>query len=241
MTSYTMNLIETNNTATLNWIKQHKNTQSFQPKELIKKATQFSESVANKTQHKKLTPHDKGMHLMLLSPADKKRVQVEQFIAAGYARHFAARLVEFFPIILAVNEIETGRILGAVGLRYADDYLLFSEKYLNQSIESLIAEHEAKPIQREHIIEMGHFVVDQAHDLNAVIPLVAGFLKSLAVKWAVYTLSRPIKLAFQKFGIQLTHLQHAHKEALIHSKTDWGKYYDFKPAVYYSDIENNMN
>ena len=187
------------------------------------------------------SPHDRGMQLMLLSPAGPCRKDAERFINHGYKTHFDAQLESFFPIILLVKDWKNNRIMGAVGLRYADDYQLFSEQYLNQSIDSMIAMNESVEIARNEIIELGHFVVDQSEDINTVIPMVASFLKSLDVKWAVYTLSRPIKVAFQKLGIQLTHLQHAHPNALLNCQSNWGRYYDFKPAVYYSNILTNMN
>jgi len=187
------------------------------------------------------TPYSMGIQLLLVSPVDDQRAAVEQFIQQGYEKHFAARLVEFFPVILAVRDMTSQRIMGAVGMRYADDQNLFSERYLNQSIESLIANHEAVNVNRNSIIELGHFAVDRPADVNTVIPMIGRFLKSLDVSWAVYTLSRPIKTAFARLGIQLTHLQHAHPGALQNSLSDWGTYYDFKPAVYYSSILNNMN
>ncbi|MCX7554200.1 thermostable hemolysin [Marinicella sp. S1101] len=177
---------------------------------------------------------------MLISPADDNRAAVEEFIADGYEKHFSAKLMDFFPIILAIKDDENDRYLGAVGLRYADDYKLFSENYLSHSIEFELEQKELNAIDRDEIIELGHFVVGRNSDVNTVIPLVGQFLKTLNVRWAIYTLSRPIKVAFNRLGIKLTHLQHAHQAALFDSKTDWGRYYDFKPAVYYSDITRNL-
>lgn len=199
-----------------------------------------SEGDASK-QKKSSTPFDHGLQMKLLSPADFERNEIEQFIKNGYIKHFGANLNKFSPIILAVIDFKTGRILGAVGLRYADSQPLFSENYLTDSIESLLAEMSKQSVRRKDIIELSHFVVDQGSDVNVVITLVGQFLKSLDVTWAVYTLSRPIKLAFQRLGIQLTHIQHAHPDALKNSTTDWGRYYDFKPAVYCSNILKNMN
>jgi hypothetical protein len=187
------------------------------------------------------TPYALGVQLMLVSPADEQRSAVEQFIQQQYRQHYAAQLNEFFPIILAVREMQSGRLMGAVGLRYADEQPLFSEQYLGQSIESSIADKEQLNVTRHSIIELGHFAVAQPVDVNTVIPLIGRFLKSLDVSWAVYTLSRPIKVAFARLGIQLTHLQHAHQGSLQGHPSDWGRYYDFKPAVYYSSILNNMN
>lgn len=186
------------------------------------------------------TPYSMGLQLMLISPVDESRVAIEKFIADGYEKHFAANLMDFFPIILAIKDIVNERFLGAVGLRYADDYKLFSENYLNHSIESELEQKELCAISRDEIIELGHFVVGMNSDADTAIPLIGQFLKTLNVRWAIYTLSRPIKVAFNRLGIKLIHLQHAHQAALSGSKTNWGRYYDFKPAVYYSDITKNL-
>ncbi|WP_218944339.1 thermostable hemolysin [Marinicella rhabdoformis] len=204
-------------------------------------ALNIKKAAPKNTVQSKATPFTQGIQLMLVSPVDEARGRVESFIANGYQKHFNATLVEFFPVILAIKEIDSGHILGAVGLRYAEGDQLFSEKYLMQSIESLISVKEGQSIDRKEVIELGHFIVSETSNVNTVMPLVAQFLKSLDVKWAIYTLSRPIKIAFKRMGIQLTHLQLADPEALRHSKTNWGNYYDFKPAVYYSSIETNMN
>jgi|GEM_PF-1123283 len=245
MTTQNIKLTEMKNRASNHWIEQHKNIPSFRPKVQSTETSQSILAVANTIKHSEprvnASSFAEGIQMMLVSPADTDRSAVEQFIVAGYAKHFDAKLAELFPVILAVKDINTDCLLGAVGLRYADDQKLFSEKYLSQPIESLISEHQGYPINRKHVIELGHFVVAQSSDVNTVIPVVAKFLKSLDVKWAVYTLSRPIKVAFQRMGIKLTHLQHAHPQALDKSKTDWGRYYDFKPAVYFSNILTNMN
>ncbi|MCB1583945.1 MAG: thermostable hemolysin [Xanthomonadales bacterium] len=187
------------------------------------------------------TPFARGLQLNLLSPVDEQRKSAETFINAGYAKHFGAHLAEFSPIILTVKDFFNNRILGAVGLRYADGQSLFSENYLSEPIESLLSEKTNQKIKRKQVIELSHFVVDKNTDVNVVFPMIGQFLKTLDVDWAVYTLSRPIKSAFQRLGIQLTHLQHAYADAIKVSKTNWGHYYDFKPAVYFSSILENMN
>jgi len=243
--THTMTLNETKSLAAINWVDQHKNTQSFHQK--MKQLPDESidniipKSISHEHSNAEISPYAQGMQLILMSPAHPERKSIERFIQTGYKQHFNANLMTFFPVILVIKELETSRILGAVGLRYAKQQQLFSENYLNGKIENLLAEHENIEVLRQHIIELGHFVVAQSTDVNVVIPMVGQFLKKLDVKWAVYTLSRPIKVAFQRLGIKLLHLQHAHPDALTHSQTDWGRYYDYKPAVYYSNILTNMN
>ncbi len=236
-------LYENSMTPALYWMKPNNNNQ-HQPAPSQNNLSQtqtakYSESSIKG--HCEQTPFARGLQLNLLSPVDDERKSAEQFINEGYAKHFEAHLAEFSPIILTVKDFHSNRILGAVGLRYADGQSLFSENYLSESIESLLTEKNNQKIKRKQIIELSHFVVDQNTDVNVVFPMIGQFLKTLDVDWAVYTLSRPIKSAFQRLGIQLTHLQHAYAGAVKGGKTDWGHYYDFKPAVYFSNISENMN
>jgi hypothetical protein len=177
----------------------------------------------------------------LVTPASSRRKEVEEFVKASYKEHFSANLNSFFPLILTVINIDDDLIMGALGIRYADEDLLFSENYLPESIEDSIFFHEKGVINRSKIIELGNFVVNSKEDIKFVLPAVSKFIKSLDVNWAVYTLTRPIKSYFNKFGIELNFLHDANAKAVNGAATDWGKYYQFNPAVYYSSVKKSMN
>ena len=177
----------------------------------------------------------------LVTPASLRRKKVEKFIKASYKKHFSANLHTFFPLILTVINIEDDSIMGALGIRYADEDTLFSESYLPDTVENSIFAHEQGVINRSKIIELGNFVVESKADIKYVLPAVSQFIKSLDVDWVVYTLTRPIKSYFNKFGIELNFLHDAKAEAINGAATDWGKYYQFNPAVYYSSVHKSMN
>jgi len=177
----------------------------------------------------------------LVTPASFRRNKVEEFIKDSYKKHFSANLNTFFPLILTVINIEDDSIMGALGIRYADEENLFSENYLPDTVENSIFTHEKSFINRSKIIELGNFVVECKADIKFVLPAVSQFIKSLDVDWVVYTLTRPIKSYFNKFGIELNFLHDARAEAVNGAATDWGKYYKFNPAVYYSSVHKSMN
>lgn len=182
--------------------------------------------------------------LQLVSAASPIRSRVEDFIQLSYHNHFSAHLSTFFPLILAVTKISDDSLIGALGVRYADETQLFSECYLPEPIETMILEHEQcdqKSVNRRKIIELGNFVIRKTTDIKTVIPFISQFIKSLDVEWTVYTLTRPIKSHFDKLGITLNHLNQADISAINGAASDWGNYYKFKPAVYYSSVKNNMN
>ena len=181
----------------------------------------------------------------LVSKASSCRSKVEAFIQASYQKHFSAHLSSFFPLILSITRISDNTLLGAVGVRYANDEKLFSECYVNEPIEDSIFANETDLstglITRNKIIELGNFVVRKNTDIKTVVPMISKFVKSLDVEWTVYTLTRPIKTHFQRLGIDLCFLSDANLEAVNGAAADWGNYYRFKPAVYYSSVKNNMN
>lgn len=195
-------------------------------------------STARKVLKSKNKSHFK---IELVSTASHIRKDVEAFVKASYKKHFSANLNTFFPLILTVINTNDDSIVGALGLRYAGEEKLFSECYLPESIEDFIFAHEDGTINRNKIIELGNFVVKNRTDIKAVLPLVAQFIKSLDVDWAIYTLTRPIKSYFNKFGIELNFLHDAKIKDVNGAATDWGRYYNFNPAVYYSSVKNNMN
>jgi len=177
----------------------------------------------------------------IVSRASYTRKKVERFIQASYKRHFSAELDSFFPLILSFTRIKDNTIVGAVGLRYADESKLFSECYLSEEIDHLISTEENIVLNRNKIIELGNFVVRKKSDLLDVVPLIGKFIKSLDVDWVVYTLTQVIKDHFQEIGLELCFLADAKIEAVNGAATHWGKYYEFKPAVFYTNIKNSMN
>jgi hypothetical protein len=183
----------------------------------------------------------KDYKIELVSKASPIRKKVEKFIQDSYEKHFFAHLNSFFPLILSITRKSDNTLIGALGIRYAQDEKLFSECYLDDNIEELIFNNENKVITRNKIIELGNFVVRKNADVKTVIPFVGKFIKSLNVDWAVYTLTRPIRSHFQKLDIDLCYLNEANIEAVNGAATNWGSYYDFKPAVYYSNVQDSMN
>jgi len=180
----------------------------------------------------------------LVSKISDCREQVEAFVQTSYYNNFSAQLRSYFPLYLAVSKVSDNSLIGALGLRYADGETLFSECYLPNPIEKIIKHHEhcdEKLLDRKKIIELGNFVVRHSSDIKNVIPFISKYIKSLNVNWTVYTLTRPIKSYFDKLGIKLKFLNDAQIEAINDAADDWGNYYKFKPAVYYSSVKDNMN
>ena len=176
--------------------------------------------------------------IALVSRASESRNRVERFMYESYQKHFSAELKTFSPIILAVFKKSDHSIVSALGLSYADEGKLFSEAYLVESIDQQIAQHELIKVNRSKIIELNSFVIDKTINIKNVLPQICNFIKSLDVDWTVYTLTKIMKRYFHRFGISLSFLSLAEQSALQDS-SDWGNYYNFEPAVYYSSVRRN--
>lgn len=179
--------------------------------------------------------------LRVVSKSVSQRQAIEEFIRSQYRQHFEADLLTFFPAILTVYCQQNQKLLGALGLRYADESDLFSEQYLRTPIEQLISARTGIPVARTDIIELGHFALLKPRYLTPVITTLAGFIRQLNAQWAVYTLSTPIKNALDKLAIQTSYLASAEACQLKCDDTNWGQYYHLQPAVYYSQIETAIH
>lgn len=176
----------------------------------------------------------------LVNRTHKRRAEVEKFVYDSYQRNFGARLTEYFPLILCIYSSDDKRLISAVGLRYAHKQKLFSECYLQESIEQTIATMQNELTSRCKIVELGNFAVRDRQDLHFVMPILGKFIKTLKVDWAIYTLTRPIKYYFNKLGVQLDFITAADISAVNGAAQNWGRYYHFKPAVYCSSIAQNL-
>ena len=184
---------------------------------------------------------NKSLLIEIVTQEHCNRKEVEQFIQAAYEKNFSAQLKIFFPKILTVRNVNDNAIIAAVGIRLASREGLFSECYLTENIEQTIAQLENTLTTRSKIVELGSFAVNNRKDIKTVIPFLGRFIKTLNVDWAIYTLTRPIKTYFHKLGIELNHITEADISKVNGAAKDWGRYYNFKPAVYYSSVKNNLN
>lgn len=187
-----------------------------------------------------ITPSSK-LKIEIVSKDNPHRAEVETFIQQSFATHFNANLHGFFPLILTIRNIKNNELIAAVGIRCAKKERLFSECYLDEPIEQTIVKLESTLTSRGKIAELGNFVVRNRSDIKRVIPILGQFIKTLNVDWVIYTLTRPIKTYFNKLGIELNHITDADIAKVNGAAKDWGRYYNFKPAVYYSNVKNNLN
>ncbi|MCX7544699.1 thermostable hemolysin [Marinicella gelatinilytica] len=189
----------------------------------------------NQRRTKKPNSHQApSTYVRLVYTSESERNIIEQFIQRQYKQHFNADIHHFFPILISVYQQSNDQLIGAVGLRYADQGSLFSEQYLNKPAEQLLARYAGQKVPRSSVIELGHFVIVNRRYLALVVRAIANFIGQLQAQWTVYTLSEPMVKAVNKLSIPTQFLASACADKLIDKQNHWGQYYRHKPAVYCS-------
>lgn len=175
-----------------------------------------------------------SVKIEIITQKSQKRKEVEKFIYNSYSKSFDTSLISFFPIIITAVRTSDNKILSTVGVRYSAENNLFSEFYLSNPIESYIEKNEKCKVERKHILEIGNLATAKSKYIKTVMPLLKEILKSMNYKWLVFTLSSQMKTYMSLFEINLRFIDVAKKEAKNPAALDWGHYYDFLPAIYYS-------
>ena len=178
------------------------------------------------------------MRLVVCTDSPSQRARIESFIAARFAEQYGARLRNFMPELLALED-SSGALRAAVGLRRAGRDHLFLERYLDQPIERAIALSAGDAPLRARIAEAGNLAA-----LGARRPLMAAMMISAAIKvlalagtdWLTFTGTSGLIASLPRLGLAPEAmpplcLGPADPTRLGDEQADWGSYYDSRPRV----------
>lgn len=138
-----------------------------------------------------------------------------------------ARIVPSFASYRQVARAEVPR--AALGYRRAETEPLFLERYLDAPVERLVSNALGRPVQRNHIIEIGNLAADDAF---AMIELWGSVANDLGAdcEVAVATLTAPLRAMFTRIGVPLSVLAPA-SASRADDQGIWGRYYEGDPWV----------
>ncbi len=109
---------------------------------------------------------------------------------------------------------------------------LFSEKYLHQPIEELIAIYSKTPVDRCCIVELGSFA---ATDLATAVDLFRNLARQFRrekIAHILLTVPRRFLTKFTQYGVDYSLLAMADEKLLgADQQGCWGNYYQGKPTV----------
>ena len=167
-------------------------------------------------------------------PVPERRL-IEQFIRQRFAASFGARVDSFMPRLFGVHDAR-GELCGAFGLRSATRKL-FLEQYLDVPIEAAIAAHRGGAVERQVVVEVGHFCGTFPGAVRAMIGLLTERLHREGCAWVAFTGTSSLRNAFHRMGLAPIDIQAADVARLApEERPAWGSYYDHAPRVLVGDI-----
>jgi hypothetical protein len=163
----------------------------------------------------------------VILPDHPLRAETEAAIRAAYLREHEARL-SVLPRTL-VAEIDERGVACAASLRFAEDGF-FSERYLDQPIESLVSRHSGTRADRNALAEVGSLAAVRPGLVRTLVGGVIEHLSQQGVRWAFFTATARLRILLRWSGIPLIELAGA-DPARVDNAQAWGGYYHHDPRV----------
>jgi hypothetical protein len=171
----------------------------------------------------------------LIEHVGPDRAQAEQFISQRFAESFGCRVDSFMPRLFSLRNRD-GEICGAFGLRSANRKL-FLEQYLDTPIDKAIAARLGNGVERQEIVEVGHFSGTFPGAVRAMICLLTERLYREGYAWVTFTGTASLRNAFRRMGLSPTDIQAASAARLpADERAAWGSYYEHAPHVLVGNI-----
>ncbi len=167
--------------------------------------------------------------LVVHTPDDPQRAEVEAYIRGIYASHYGAQVQGFAPVLVSLRD--ASGIVAAAGYRNAQGGPLFLERYLGAPVESLLGSPADGPVQRQGVVEVGHLASDHPGEGRRLILLLGPHLAAQGFQWVVSTLTAELRHLFVRIGVTPLALGTADPAALGNEAAHWGSYYDHRPVV----------
>jgi hypothetical protein len=168
------------------------------------------------------------MQLIPIFPGHALWPVVSLFIRTTYLEHYGARLDALPANIVALLDAQE-RILCAAGLRNAPEPF-FSEFYLDEPVETVIAKITGKAVQRPEIVEVTALV-------SRTPALSVHFMRELILhgdrlgfNWAFFTATSRLEKILRRINLPLIDLAQASRDR-VPTPEIWGAYYDNQPKV----------
>jgi hypothetical protein len=168
------------------------------------------------------------VQILVLTQSHARRAEVERFIADVYHRHYGASLPAFPPALIALMGRD-GQCQCAAGLRFAETGF-FSECYLEQPIEDLLAQASGGPVRRERIFEVSGLASRAPQRAAQFLRYIVAYGEGAGFDWAFFTATARLRGFLRILGLPVLILGDAEKQR-AETPHIWGSYYDGRPLV----------
>jgi hypothetical protein len=176
------------------------------------------------------------VQVRVLASASAERERAEAFVRQVFARRYGAPVERFHPTLLSFGDHARHRAV--VGFRGGDHGPLFSEQYLADAAQRLIAERVGAHIARHELVEVGHLALENAGDARWVIAATTQHLHASGYRWVLFTATRALVNAFRRLGLHPIELAPAQASRLADGGSQWGDYYRTRPVVCVGNVES---
>jgi len=168
------------------------------------------------------------MRTLLVPRGHKLRGSVEGLVRGIYARQYGAEIASFPPLLLAMIARD-GLPVCAAGLRFANDGF-FSECYLDEPVESVLAEATGIAADRDGIFEVSNLVTCAPALVPRFLTHIVSFGDRAGYDWAFFTATRHLRVLLVRFGLPMVEIGAADpgRVSQLHS---WGSYYETDPRI----------
>ncbi len=163
------------------------------------------------------------------------RARLENYIADVFQACHSASVTHFLPLLCALER--GGEVTAALGLRRAEQDLLFSETYLDRPVEDYIEPLFGDTCPRQGIVELGNLVSSRAGDSGLLYLLVTAALHRAGVRYLLFTANRAVRASIRRSGYTPVIVSTADASRLGHNEIQWGTYYKGKPQVMLGDMQ----
>lgn len=169
-----------------------------------------------------------SVQIIVVTQSHARRSEVEHFIADVYRRHYGASVPEFPPTLLALLGRD-GNWLCASGLRFAESDF-FSECYLDEPIEILLARASGAAVNRESIFEVSGLASRAPARAAQFLHYIVSYGDTAGFDWAFFTATKRLRSLLSALGLPHIALGDAYKQRAQNPQV-WGSYYDGAPLV----------
>lgn len=168
------------------------------------------------------------MHVEFLSWRDAGWQAAASLIEGHFAKAHGAQMT--VPAVrLAVALSQTGKLLGATGVRTADEGF-FSQVYLDRPVAETLSERIGALVTNDDIIEVVSMACPKPLATLPLIEAIAAEGRRQGRSWGLFTATTPLVRLLGHAGVPLVMLAPARPERLV-GASSWGRYYDSLPWV----------
>lgn len=162
-----------------------------------------------------------------------ERKRVENFIKRIYKKFYNADISVDYPVLMSVRDAN-GKIMAALGIRYACSENLFLEQYTQAPIDHILS------TPRSQIVEIGNLASAGRGASVFLFAALSSYLKNKDIQIAAMTGTESLHRSFEKMGIHMRKICDADIKSLKGVKDNWGSYYDAHPRVIYGLVEEGV-